>query len=59
MKFFTTAATALLAASGVNAGYFTPAKPPAAPLAVRNPYMNVWLNGADQKLAGTWPEFWT
>ncbi|PHH66882.1 hypothetical protein CDD81_5234 [Ophiocordyceps australis] len=43
---------------------FTPARPPAAPLAVKSPYLNVWLNGQENGgqggyLAGQWPRFWT
>ncbi|KAH6880095.1 glutaminase GtaA [Thelonectria olida] len=43
---------------------FIPARPPAAPLAVRSPYLNTWLNGRTDDgpsgyLAGQWPQFWT
>ncbi|KAF4625758.1 hypothetical protein G7Y89_g12403 [Cudoniella acicularis] len=39
---------------------FTPARPPAIPLAVRSPYMNTWLEvgsdgGSGGNLAGYWP----
>ncbi|RDW82670.1 glutaminase GtaA [Coleophoma cylindrospora] len=42
---------------------FSPARPPAIPLAVRSPYLNTWLeagsNGANGgHLAGEWPTFW-
>ncbi|KAJ5530624.1 hypothetical protein N7527_004017 [Penicillium freii] len=42
---------------------FSPARPPAIPLAVRSPYLSTWLNvGADGGnggyLAGEWPVFW-
>ncbi|KAH7121856.1 hypothetical protein B0J13DRAFT_159154 [Dactylonectria estremocensis] len=43
---------------------FSPARPPAAPLAVRSPYLNVWLNGNTDGspsgyLPGTWPKSWS
>src|SRR5688500_11872544 len=50
------------------ASTFSPARPPAIPLAVRSPYLNTWLNaggeGQDGRgnggyLAGQWPVFWT
>src|SRR5450755_3003931 len=34
----------------------TPIRPPAAPLAVRGPYVSTWLPST--ALPGTWPEFW-
>lgn len=34
----------------------TPIRPPAAPLAVRNPYLSTWLPST--ALPGTWPQFW-
>ncbi|CAG8974958.1 hypothetical protein HYALB_00007635 [Hymenoscyphus albidus] len=42
---------------------FTPAQPPAIPLAVRSPYLSTWLfAGSDAGnggyLAGQWPQFW-
>lgn len=39
---------------------FTPARPPAVPLAVRSPYMNTWLEvgSGDGNLPGAWPTFW-
>ncbi|KAJ5668292.1 uncharacterized protein N7477_006862 [Penicillium maclennaniae] len=42
---------------------FTPARPPAAPLAVKSPYLSTWLNigsdgGDGGYLAGEWPVFW-
>jgi hypothetical protein len=41
---------------------FSPARPPAIPLAVKNPYLSVWLQGGDNPdggyLPGQWPTFW-
>jgi hypothetical protein len=34
-----------------------PIRPPAAPLAVRGPYLSTWLPAT--ALPGTWPQFWT
>jgi hypothetical protein len=34
----------------------TPIRPPAVPLAVRQPYLSSWLPGT--LLPGTWPQFW-
>ncbi|EQL03465.1 hypothetical protein G6O67_006515 [Ophiocordyceps sinensis] len=67
MKLIRLAAVAVLAVLGREAAAeskFTPARPPAAPLAVRSPFLNVWLNGrTDGKpsgyLPGQWPRFWT
>ncbi|KAI5860315.1 glutaminase A [Durotheca rogersii] len=43
---------------------FSPARPPAIPLAVKAPYLNSWLRvgsdgGSGGYLAGSWPTFWT
>lgn len=43
---------------------FTPARPPAVPLAVKSPYLNTWLNadpdGSNHGiLPGRSPQFWT
>jgi hypothetical protein len=35
----------------------TPIRPPAAPLAVRSPYLSTWLPATT--LPGTWQQFWT
>ncbi|KAJ4395919.1 hypothetical protein N0V93_000135 [Gnomoniopsis smithogilvyi] len=38
---------------------FSPARPPAWPLAVKSPYVSSWLNGdSGGSLAGNWPKFW-
>ncbi|KAJ5154601.1 uncharacterized protein N7500_010040 [Penicillium coprophilum] len=42
---------------------FSPARPPAIPLAVRSPYLSTWINvgsdgGNGGYLAGQWPVFW-
>jgi hypothetical protein len=46
--------------SAINAlSTFSPARPPAQPLAVKSPYLSVWQvanNGG--YLAGQWPTFW-
>ncbi|KAF2091372.1 glutaminase GtaA [Saccharata proteae CBS 121410] len=43
---------------------FTPARPPALPLAVKSPYLSTWLNagsdgGNGGYLPGEWPVFWS
>ncbi|KAI1303429.1 glutaminase GtaA [Xylaria venustula] len=52
--------------SGITLGAstFSPARPPAIPLAVKAPYLNTWLNagsdgGNGGYLAGEWPVLWT
>ena len=49
------------------ASTFSPARPPAIPLAVKSPYVNCWQQaGSDSEsgsgnggyLAGQWPTFW-
>lgn len=42
-------------------GTVTPFIPPAVPLAVRSPYLSVWLNqgGTGVALNDAWPSFWT
>jgi hypothetical protein len=47
----------------LGASTFSPARPPAIPLAVKAPYLNTWLNagsdgGNGGYLAGEWPVFW-
>jgi hypothetical protein len=49
---------------GNAASVFTPARPPALPLAVKSPYLSTWLNagsdgGNGGYLAGQWPTHWT
>ncbi|HVT68672.1 MAG TPA: DUF5127 domain-containing protein, partial [Trebonia sp.] len=50
--------TAANAAAAANAGggAATPIRPPAAPLAVRGPYLSTWIPAT--VLPGTWPQFW-
>ncbi|KAF2675248.1 DUF1793-domain-containing protein [Microthyrium microscopicum] len=48
----------------VEAGSFTPLRPPAIPLAVKSPYLSTWLKagvdgGNGGYLAGTWPVHWS
>ncbi|KAI0402538.1 glutaminase GtaA [Xylaria palmicola] len=59
------ALTGALLFGGVALGVstFSPARPPAIPLAVKAPYLNTWLNagsdgGNGGYLAGQWPVFW-
>ncbi|ODA80748.1 hypothetical protein RJ55_03707 [Drechmeria coniospora] len=67
MKLSKLIAGAVLAALGPQVAAestFHPARPPAAPLAVRSPYLNVWLNGRSDGgpsgyLPGSWPQFWS
>lgn len=64
LKLAGLAVVALLGQRAEGASTFSPARPPAAPLAVRSPYLNVWLNGRTDGgpsgyLAGQWPRFWT
>jgi hypothetical protein len=53
----------LVTAAAQITSTFTPARPPAIPLAVKNPYLNVWLPAGNNPdggyLPGTWPTFWT
>ncbi|KAJ2990661.1 hypothetical protein NUW58_g2838 [Xylaria curta] len=53
----------LFGALASGASTFSPARPPAIPLAVKAPYLNTWLNagsdgGNGGYLAGQWPVFW-
>ncbi|KAK4100063.1 DUF1793-domain-containing protein [Parathielavia hyrcaniae] len=60
---FPTALAALAAVVdylALAAATFTPARPPAVPLAVRSPYLNSWLQGGSGAiLPGSWPRHWT
>lgn len=59
---------ALLASYTFAASTFSPARPPAIPLAVKSPYVSAWQQaGSDTEsggpgnggyLAGHWPTFW-
>ncbi|KAG5949035.1 hypothetical protein E4U53_006048 [Claviceps sorghi] len=63
MKYASAAMVALLGSQTRADSTYSPARPPAVPLAVRSPYLNVWLNspenGGNATLPGTWPRFWT
>ncbi|KKY24377.1 putative glutaminase [Phaeomoniella chlamydospora] len=53
----------LFVAVAYGASTFSPARPPAIPLAVRSPYLSTWLgvgnDGGDGGiLPGAWPTFW-
>jgi hypothetical protein len=50
-------ATLYNSAPGQTSSAFTPIRPPATPLAVRNPYLSTWL--AADLLPRNWPRFWT
>ncbi|KAF3760830.1 DUF1793-domain-containing protein [Cryphonectria parasitica EP155] len=54
------AATAAALFGGISQAIdFSPARPPAWPLAVRSPYLSTWLDGTSGgSLAGNWPTFW-
>ncbi|KAI1380637.1 glutaminase A [Hypoxylon crocopeplum] len=58
------AGVAFFGSSAHAASSFSPARPPAIPLAVKGPYLNSWLNvgsdgGNGGYLAGEWPKFWS
>ncbi|KAG6182265.1 hypothetical protein E4U36_003461 [Claviceps purpurea] len=63
VKYALAAAFALLSSCVDADTTFSPARPPAVPLAVRSPYVNLWANGQEDgshpMLAGQWPRFWT
>ncbi|KAF2139407.1 uncharacterized protein K452DRAFT_232773 [Aplosporella prunicola CBS 121167] len=55
---------ACLTGAAFAASTFSPARPPAIPLAVRSPYLSTWLNvgsdgGNGGYLASEWPVFWS
>ncbi|KAI1178624.1 glutaminase GtaA [Nemania sp. FL0916] len=59
----TLASVFLYGGLALGASTFSPARPPAIPLAVKAPYLNTWLNagsdgGNGGYLAGQWPVFW-
>lgn len=64
MKFVLQALLSVTLLSFVNGqSTFSPARPPALPLAVKGPYFNTWLDagsdgGNGGYLAGQWPQFW-
>lgn len=54
----------LIRFSNAQSSTFSPARPPAIPLAVKSPYLSTWLNaggdgGNGGYLAGEWPVHWT
>ncbi|KAI2618159.1 glutaminase A [Hypoxylon sp. NC1633] len=58
------AGVALFGTLSHAASSFSPARPPAIPLAVKGPYLNSWLDvgsdgGNGGHLAGEWAKFWT
>ena len=51
-------------AAALSGSTFTPARPPALPLAVKNPYLSIWVpagseGGNGGYLPGQWPSFYT
>lgn len=54
--FFTFIASVALISSGCDASSLVP---PVLPLAVRNPYLSLWLANARDPPWSTWPIFWT
>lgn len=53
----------ITAVAAQSASTFSPARPPAIPLAVRTPYLSTWQKagsdgGNGGYLAGQWPSFW-
>ena len=65
MVSFTSALLALSTFTTITSAQssFSPARPPAIPLAVRSPYLSTWLfagsdGGNGGYLAGEWATFW-
>lgn len=63
MHFGLFAAIAALHGGAIAASTFQPARPPAIPLAVKSPYLNIWLKAGSRGgnggyLAGEWPVMW-
>ncbi|KAK4504245.1 hypothetical protein PRZ48_005161 [Zasmidium cellare] len=61
---FLAALIPVIAAQSSQQSTFSPARPPAIPLAVRSPYLSTWQaagsdGGNGGYLAGKWPTFWT
>ena len=61
-RFGLLAVSCLLSTASAQS-YFSPARPPALPLAVKSPYLSTWLpagknGGNGGYLAGEWPTFW-
>ena len=61
--FLAASASLVGLASGQTASTFSPARPPAIPLAVKSPYFNTWQfagsdGGNGGYLAGQWQQFW-
>lgn len=53
----------VIASAQSNQSTFSPARPPAIPLAVKSPYFNTWQfagsdGGNGGYLAGQWQQFW-
>lgn len=63
-QFFISLLVTVLASSARATSVFSPARPPAIPLAVKSPYLSTWLSagsdgGNGGYLAGEWPIFWS
>lgn len=62
-RFFIGFLVTVLASLAETTSVFSPARPPALPLAVKSPYLSTWLSagsdgGNGGYLAGEWPTFW-
>ena len=61
--FFTIITFVSVYVDGQTISTFSPARPPAIPLAVKSPYVSTWLRAGSEGgnggyLAGEWPTFW-